>query len=106
MQLGKKMKTCHSGRLQHAFESLHCQRALDSKGSAAASHLGSGSRSMRRLPTMGLMDRSDGCQMSCSIVGWPGVVFRNGAGTAGPRLSSESPDDQYIDLYRVHADCG
>ena len=58
-------------------------RTLDSKGSAAASHLGSGNRSMRRLPTMGLIDRSEGCQMSCSIVGWPGVAFRATGATAG-----------------------
>ena len=68
-------------------------RALDSNGSAPASHLGSGSRSMRRLPTMGLIDRSDGCQMSCSIVGCPGVAFRT-TGVAAHRseLVTERPN--------------
>lgn len=37
------------------------------------SHLGSCSRSMRLLLTMGLIERSDECQMSFSSDGCPGV---------------------------------
>ena len=38
-------------------------------GRASASHLGSGSRSMRLFATMGLTEESEACQMSSYIVG-------------------------------------
>lgn len=57
-------------------------RTRASNDKASGSHLGSGSRSMRRLATIGLMERSDGCQMSFSRDGCPGVVRTGGAAGA------------------------
>ena len=89
--------------LDQAAQGMACQsalRALNSNGSAPASHLGSGSRSMRRLPTMGLMDRSDGCQMSCSMVGCPGVALRT-TGAAAQFVLVSAPRTEHSSHHRI-----
>ena len=67
------------------------------KCSAPASHLGSGSRSMRRLATMGLMDRSDGCQISFSSAGWPAAARpAGGTGAAAEQVLHSYLLDYYL----------
>ena len=53
------------------------------KGKACASHLGSGSRSILRLATIGLTEESEACQMSSYTLG-RGVPEVEGCCCVGP----------------------